>query len=326
MPILNESTSLVIYDDNGVSNAPLHRFIDWRKSILNVIVNKPLNRQYTIPSNSIQSIFNGVRTTSIDGTTAFDIILNPINNSTYRIVHVSGTAPLFRTDRLLTLSGSTITVAVNNNATVTFTISVGSFSAVQIGDIVFIPTTLTGDSISPFNILNGGYWVVLARTTTVLTLSRLSGQGFSGVAEAIVLTSNAQLQAFSSSGIQIGDTLEISSGFSVITQKSFIISSVTASRVEFVSTESLPLESGILPGVSGMIFYNDAKRFVRIEVDQEAVVRFNGDISNNVRLSPRVASDKDGIAFLEKWGVTWSLEVVNRSRSNTMVVTVISAE
>src|SRR5690606_14922263 len=99
--------------------------------------------------------------------------------------------------------------------------------------------TLTGDAAlsSPFNVLNGGFWSVLARTSTVVTVVRPNGESFSGTSEAVALTSDAQLQAFSSSGVQVGDTLEISGGFSAVTQKAFEVSTVTPGWVEFVSTE-----------------------------------------------------------------------------------------
>lgn len=325
MSIFTESLALVIYEDANSSNNPLERIVSWQKSLINIAVENPLSRKYSVPPNSSLTIFNGTVATSINGTTVVGIALNPTNSSLYRITHLAGGPTGFRTDRALTLSGSTITVAINNNATVTFTTSAGSFGAVQVGDTVFVPTVLTGDSASPFNLQNGGFWQVLAITPTVITLVRPTGVAFSAAAEAVVLTTNAQLQAFSAAGVQAGNTLEISAGFSSITQKSFIITSVTPDWVEFVSTEPLPIETGITPTATGMIFYSDAKRFVRVEADQECVVRMNGDTTNNVRLSPRTPADKNGIAWLEKWGTLWQLVIVNRS-SSTLSAVVISAE
>jgi hypothetical protein len=325
---LINSSALVIYEDSSANNNPLAQNVNWRRTIPATVVSKPLSDKYSIPPNVSQILFSGTRTTAIDGTTVFSIALNNTNPNLYRVTYTSGTAPVFRTDRALTLSGSTITVAINNNATATFTTSAGNFNAVVVGDVVFVPTALTGDSSlnSPFNVLNGGFWTVLAKTVSVLTLMRLPGQTFSGVAEAVALTSNAQLQAFSSAGVQVGDTLEISAGFSPVTQRTFIVSTVTPTIVEFLSTVSLPLETGISP-VTGMAFYSSAKRFIRIETDQEIAVRLNGDTSSNCRVSPRVAGDLvTGFGSFEKWGPTWSLEVVNRSRSATVNLIVISAE
>ncbi len=329
MSILNQSMALVVYDDAESSNNPLQRYIDWKRNTLSVSVSNPQSKKYVLQPNSSSVLFSGSRTTAIDGTSAFSIALNTYNSSVYRITSTGGTAPAFRTDRALTMSASTITVVINNNATATFSASAGSFAAVQVGDTVFVPHTLTGDAAlaSPFSATNGGFWVVLARTASVLTLTRPSTESFSGVAEAVLLTSNAQLQAFSSAGVQVNDAIEISAGFSVVTQKTFVVSTVTPSWVEFVSTESLPLETGILPTATGLIFYTEAKRFIRIESDQEAVVRFNGDTGNTVRLSPRSAGSlSSGYGMIEKWGTAWQVEMVNKSRTSSMTVIVISAE
>jgi hypothetical protein len=327
MPILNSAQNLVIYDDTGASNNPQQRYVDWRKPIVNVLVDSPLNEKFVGTPGSTTTLFSGTRATSIDGTSQFSIALNSANSSIYRIANTAGTAPVFRTDRGLTLNGSTITVAINNNATATFSTSVGTYGSTVVGDVVFVPTVLTGDSASPFNILNGGYWTVIGKANTILTLTRPAGVAFSGVAEAVVLSANSQLQAFSSAGIQVGDTLEISAGFSLVTQKSFRVSSVTPSFVEFFSTIPLPLETGILPTASGMTFYSAAKRFVRIEVDQEAAIRFNGDTNSFVRLSPRAPGDlRSGFAHLELWGTIWSISVVNRSTNNNINIVLISAQ
>jgi hypothetical protein len=327
MSILVHNIGLLVYEDTTSNNNPFTQTANWRKSVSNVSVSNPKTEKFSLPPNSSLSLFSGTRTTLIDNTSVFSIALNSQNSSVYRIANTSGTAPAFRTDRALTLTGATITVALNNNATATFTTSTGNFSAVQVGDIVFVPGVNTGDSASPFSATNLGFWVVLARTTTVITLSRLAGQSFSGVAEVVVLTANSQLQAFSSLGVQVGDTLEISAGFSVITQKSYIVSTVTPSWVEFVSTESLPLETSISPTNSGLTFYSVAKRYVRIEADQECTVRYNGDTGSTNRIVPRVVGDlASGFAFEDKWGVVWSLDVVNRSRTASMNIILITAE
>jgi hypothetical protein len=327
MSILNHSVAIAAYEDSTVSNNPTQRSVDWRKSTGPISVSNPATQKIVIPPASSLTVFSGTRTTSIDGTTVFASTLNPALSSTYRITSTSGTPPALRTDRGLTLSGATVTVAINNNATATFTSSVGgSFSAVNVGDNVFVPTSATGDAVSPFNTSNGGMWVVIAKTATVLTMVRLAGTSFDGVSEVVVVTSNAQLLAFSSSGVQVGDTLEVVAGFSAVVQKSFTVSQVTPSWVEFVSTESLPLESGVVPGIGGLVFHTDAKKYVRVESDQELAVRLNGDTGNTNRLSPRASGTKGSEGWMDKWGTTWSLELVNRSNSASATVTVISAE
>lgn len=326
MSILNNSSALVVYEDSSSTNNPFQRYIDWRRNATNITVSDPLNQRLALAPSATATVFSGTRATAIDGTSAFAVTLNPAYSTVYRITNTGGTAPAFRTSRALTLSGATITVAVNNNATATFTTSTGSFSACQVGDVVFVPCVATGDSANIFSETNGGLWTVLAVSSTVLNLARLSGGLFEGVAEVVVLASNIQLQAFSSGGVQVGDTLEISAGFSSVSQKSFIVSAINPSWVEFSSSEALPLETGILPTASGMTFYSSAKRFLRIESDQELVVRFNGDTGNTNRITPRTVGDSNGFGWNEKWGNVWSLEIVNRSKSTAANVVVISAE
>jgi hypothetical protein len=247
----------------------------------------------------------------------------------------AGTAPGFRTNRALTLNTEVVTVTVNNNATVQFalsSISAGTFAAVSVGDVVWVPNTSTGDSANVFSETNSGFWTVLAVgpvsmvANKVLTLKRLAGTSFSGVAEVVTLTANTQLQAFSSAGVQVTDKLEIVSGFSSVSQKTFEISAVSHDWVEFSSTAALPLESGILPTSTGLVFYTAGKKYLRIDVDQEAVVRLNGDTTNNVKVSPIVSASRDNMGWLEKYGSCYTLTVVNKSVTDSMVLHVISAE
>lgn len=336
MPTLTESTAIVIYNDATATNNPQQRYVDWRRNLSNVVVKNPLDTQYIIPPNTSQVLFNGSRTTTIDNTTVFSIALNPINSNVYRFTWTGGTAPGFRTDRGLTLSGDTATIAVNNNATVTLTIVTNNFNAVQIGDTVWIPTAATGDASvsSPFNVQNGGAWQVIGKasggTPKTITMVRPAGTFFSAVAETQTITSNNQLLAFSSSGVQLGDSLEISSGFSPVTQTNFTVSNVTSQWVEVTTSLNYPLETGIQPTNSGMTFYLGNKKFKRVEVDQPAIVRLNGDVGNStikgLRLDPLIVADQNNIGYFEALGTCWALEVVNRSQTSVLHVTVLSAE
>ncbi len=85
MAILNDSDSLVIYDDLGTNSNPQQRFVDWKKSIVAWSVSNPLNEQFLIPPNSSAFVFGGARTTNIASDTVFSIALNPVNSSIYRI-------------------------------------------------------------------------------------------------------------------------------------------------------------------------------------------------------------------------------------------------
>lgn len=336
MPVINVYENILIHGDGEIATAnPLRRYVDWGRRIEGVVVDKPESKQYEIDPGATSTIFSGSRSLTVDGTTAFNLTLNSVIPGVYRLTWAAGTSPGFRTDRSLTLNTEVVTVTVNNNATADFALSSGSpnnFASVQVGDVVYVPHTTTGDSASPFSVLNVGYWLVLAKgavsmvANKKLTMKRLPSQPFEAVAEAVTITANSQFQAFSASGVQIGDSMEISSGFSVVTQKTYVLSAVTPNFVEFTSAEPLPLESSILPTATGITIYYMAKRFLRVEVDQEAVIRLNGDTSSSMRLSPRTVSDLESMAHFEIWGSVWRLDIVNRSPGTMLVANVISCE
>jgi hypothetical protein len=324
---LNHYVALTIYDDATSSNNPQLRLPEWRRSALET-VNNPVAEKVAIAPGGSLSVFSGSRTVLTDGTTAFSIALNPVMSSVYRVTNTAGTAPAFRTSRSLVVSGVLMTLAVNNNATLTVSVGVPTFGAVQVGDIIFIPGTATGDAalLSPFSPVNVGLWVAIGVSTTQLTLIRPTGVSFSGISEAVTPTANTQFIAYSAAGVQVGDSLEISAGFSSVTQTTFKVSSVTPSWVEFLSSTPLPLETGILPTASGMTFYTSAKRYIRIEVDQETIIKLNGDTGNSNRVTPRTAGTSDGFGWIEKWGLSWQLVITNRSTTSTLNATVITAE
>ena len=337
MPFLNDSASVVIYDDPTATSNPQFRYVDWRRQISNWSVNNPLNKQVVIPPGTSQVIFNGSRITTIDNTTTFSISLNPISSTTYRISYTSGTVPGFRTDRGLNLTGDTVTLAVNNNSTLTVTVVTNNFSSVLIGDQIWIPGVATGDASlnSPFNPLNVGLWTVIAKasggTPKTITLTRLSGTAFSGTSETQSPTSAAQFVAFSSAGVQIGDTLNISSGFSPVTQSNggYNVSNVTSTFVEFKTSLNLPLETGIQPGATGLVFYTVNKNFLKIETDQPAALRFNAQVGGgdtNCSVQPRVVGDPNSVSVFTKTGPCYALEIQNLSPTFPLTAIIISAE
>lgn len=324
---LNVTTKILAYGDSEASSNPRLKHADWLRNITGVLVSNPQSHAHSIAPGSSETIFDATLASTIDGTTAFDIALSTLDASRYRITHTAGTAPGFRTGRSLTLSGIAVTFTVNSNATMTVSLGSGSgFTPVQVGDDIFIPHTTTGDTANVVSVLNAGFWRVLGKTSnTNITLIRPTGQDFEGVTQTVTLSSNAQFRAFSQAGLQVGDSLDITSGFSTSTRKTFKVLTVTDVFVEFLSTTPLPSESGVLPTATGMQFFSHAKSFLYIEGNQECAVRVNGDTTNTHRLSPADASDANSVAQYMRRGPTWSLTVVNLSPV-TLSVTVIDCE
>jgi hypothetical protein len=326
MPTLNVSNSIVIYSDASATQNPKKRHTDWTRNSLGISVSNPVSRQYLVDPSGTITVFSGIRSTTLASNTEFTISLNSELSNTYRFTHTAGTDPTLRTDRGLTLTTSVV-VTANEDETVEFAVSSGGdFGDVQIGDNLWLPSEASGDSASPFDEANCGLWSVIDKADDDLSIicQRLPGEDFSGITETVVTTAASQLQAFSSTGVQVGDSVDITAGFYSTAQKTFEVTAVTPDHFEVVSTTPLPLQAAT-PGAAGMVFYTDAKRFIRVETDQDAIVRLNGDTGTTVRISPMEPADDTQMSWFEKWGPCWSLVVVNRTALQ-MTVNVIAAD
>lgn len=325
--VLEVHSTILVYGDQEANSNPQRRYVDWARHISGFAVENPLVREFVAAPGELLNIFSGTRATSIDGTTQFDLSLNPLYPGVYRLTYNgTGTAPSFRTLRSNTVNGNQIQFTVNNNATLKMqSLNPVSFTAL-VGDILFIPGVSTGDSAGPFNPNNEGFWTVIAVSGATLTLVRPVGTSFVGVNETVTPTTTTAWYIFSASGVQVDDSLEISGGFSLVTQKTYSVQTVTHQWVEFTSTEALPIESGVLPGATGATFYTDAKRFIRLESDQPARIKLNGDTGELYRIEPRVVGDPESVGHFEIWGPCWDLKVLNKSVYSPMKLTVISVE
>ncbi len=315
---LTISSKAQSFNDNSSNNNPLRRFFDWTREIRGLVVDNPQSHNGTLGFGASATIFDGVRATTLDGTTAFTSTLSALDGgSRYRFTFVSGTDPTLRTDRALTLNTRVMTFTVNSNQTVNVSIGGGSMSAVQVGDIVFVPHTTTGDDANVLSTDNAGYWQVIALiSSTNIQITRLAGESFSATGEVQTLTDDSQFQAFTSDGVQVGDSVTISAGFATATQKTFTIDKVTSTWFEVLSTSSLPSESAKLPTATGMIFYTNVKRFLRVEVDQDVALQFNGDTGTACRTSPFQPGDTEQPGWMEKIGPTYKLVIVNKSATS----------
>lgn len=325
MSTLVISSKAVAHSDSASSNDPRRKHFDWLRE-RKLTVSNPKSNEEVIPAGGSFTFFNGTVSTSIDGTTAFAVTKSTLGGGRYRFTNTGGTAPALRTDRGLTLNGQTVTISDNGDGSATFTLGAGTWGTSVAGDTLWLPGPQTGDASTPFNVLNQGAWTVIAVISpTVLQAVRPTGVGFSVAAEAIPVTANSQVQAFSAAGVQVGDKVDISSGFSQTTLRTYEVDVVTPGWFEVISTVALPLESAKTPGAAGMIFYNDAKSWVAVEADQEVALRFNGATDDRLRLSSPQPGVSDMMGWHEHFGPSWSLSVVNKS-SQPVTVVVFSAE
>jgi len=313
------------FGDATNNSNPLLRHVDWSRNVNGVVCENPRSDPYKIEPGQTKLVFDGTRTTTIGGGTTFASSLSSLDPSRYRFTWTGGADPGFRIDRSLALNGVSVTFTVQANNTVILSVPTGpDFTGVATGDIIFVPNLTTGDASSPVSVMNSGYWQVLAVTdSTHLVLVRFSGADFEATTETVALTANTQLQAFTSSGVQVGDNVDISAGFATATRKTYEIVAVTSKFFEVISTTPIPAETGIQPGAAGLIVYTAAKKFLYIEADQECSIRCNGSSDDTQRGSPAEAGSMD-VLFMKK-GPTWSLSLVNRA-TVTANVFIISYE
>ncbi len=318
---LNFLTGLTAYNDatSGViNNNPKYKVADWARSYFGLTVTNPQSQSFVIPPNSSLTLFDGSRSTSIDNTSVFSIT-NTVG-STYQVAYESGTAPAFRTARsIATTLTATFNVTVNNSSLVSISQSAGTavdFSTVQVGDILYI----SGES--NFNIGNQGYFSILAKGSNYLQFTNISAAAESNIA----LTSGlSDFQIFSSSGVQVGDTAVISAGFSPVTYGSYQITAVTPGFFEFVSSQPLPLESGITPTTSGLNIYNNSKYVIFLETDKNCFIRFDAETNNVTTIEP-FAADTGVLSMFFKTGSNYKAILTNRSTVSNCNVYFFSCE
>lgn len=326
MAKMNIYETIQIYSDSSVSSNPQKNIPDYTQNYSLIQVNNPKVNLFQINPMVTTTVFNGSVATTINGTTAFTTSVNPILTNTYRFTWSGGTNPTLKTNRNLALNGATVTAAINNNVLVQFTVSGGSFSGVVVGDTLWLPGPTTGDAFTPFNVLNQGLWTVIGvASSTSITATRLAGLPFEGASETQTLTSNGQFVAFAPTGIQIGNQVNISAGFSAVDFGTFTISNITPAFFEIVSSSPIALENNITPN-TGLVFYANAKRFLRVETDQQAILQLNGDVGTGIALAPIIAGDPNNTSHFEMWGTVWSLTIINKSPGNILNATIISAE
>jgi len=311
--ILNIINQILCYGDStGVTDNPHQRSFDHTRRIHSIPVSNPKSDTRQIPPGGSLSIFNGTVPTLLSGASTVSLTLLSSATSTYRLKVTAGPAG-FRTARAV--SGIVAcTVTINNNALATFNFTAATLTGVQVGDIMRISGVSSNDGSGPFafNDLNSGLWVVAGISGVQVSCVRETGEPFSGATESVATATN-DVQFYSPDGVQEGNKFSITGTFSPVSQKTFEVLAVTSNSVDFVSASPLPNESGLTYVATTVTFYSESKKLVYVEVDQDAVVRFDSDASNNNRVSPIQPGTQDLCGYIHKWGDSYSCTVVNRS-------------
>lgn len=312
-------TKVVAYGDVSLSSNPKLRYVDWSRETLGVAVQNPKAEALILQPGDEKIIFDGTRTTTVNGSTQFNVSMVDASTGRYRIAWSGGNHPGFRTPRAMTVTANQLTLTpLANNSLVVQAASGSPFSNVQSGDHVHLDA-------SEFNQVNAGFWAVLASAGNAITLVRFTGEEFAGVSETVTLTNTKSLIAYTPAGVQPGDKVAITAGFAVPLRRTFRVESVTSEWIEIFSSTALPSQTNVQPDSIGMRFYTSSKRFLRIEADQECVVRVNADDTDSNVVSPWSAGDSQQMGEYCRTGPTWALKVINKSALPLNLI-VISAE
>ena len=122
-----------------------------------------------------------------------------------------------------------------------------------------------------FNVLNQGTFTIIAVTATSFSVEIITGTNEGPITLGSSFAS--QISICSAAGVQVGDVLVISGGFSPAIQGSYEITAVSAESVQFSSTSLLPSEGPVT--TEAITIYSNAKSLVYIESDSTLDVILN---------------------------------------------------
>jgi hypothetical protein len=310
MAKLNILTSIQIYKDSSPTNNPLQSTANWTTNQVGVEVSEPATKSLIVASQQRETLFSGVVETSVDNTTTFDLTKKSGVSNTYILKHNSGTAPEFRTERALGIDDTTQFSVSKAGSLITLTHTGGQ--APDFSSAIFGDTIVLGNS---FDMFNRGRFKVLNITNDAVTFENIVG-----VAENITINDSNDLRIFSADGVQVGQKVKISAGFSVYSQDVYEITDVFPDYIEFNSSKQLPQESGIL---SETVVYKNSKSFLYIEYDKQCTLIING--VERKGLKPLTIGTKKANGIVLEVSDMYSAQIKNESL-DSMNVTMITAE
>jgi len=274
---LNFLIYLNAYADQNPSNAPSRSAFRWTRETNSLAISNPTSIQFSLAPGETRTLFNGTRVLTQDGTTEYSIALAPIagQNTTYQLTWSGGTNPGFRTSRASGADATTQVTATLNGTVLTFTSTGGTpfnltGGGVQVGDFVQIGNL--------FNLANQGQFQIISFTAT--SFSVVNAFGVAEGPYTLGAGFASQIDIFSALGVQAGDTLLITGGFSPVTRGAYTVTAVTDMWVQFSSTAVLPVEGPIL--TEAIAFYYDAQSLVYLESNQKVTMVINGQGGNEI--------------------------------------------
>lgn len=312
--ILSTTLQLLCYEDGVITNNPHRRNFDFRRRMESIPVKNVYQNNIVLKPGQSFSLFQQTISAGLSTSSEIELKLVSAQDSVYELDLISGPGS-FRTAKPVSFVAGCI-VTVNNQALAVFEFTGTDLSSVSAGDIMRINGTKTYSAgpIFAFNPLNSGNWIVIGVSGDKVSAVREDAQFFEGISEAVADTLG-EVQFYANDVVAPGNKITISNDFSPASFGTYEVMDATPTALYVVSAKPLPEESVTLTG-SGITIFTSSKKMVYIEVNQECVVRFNGDSTDNNKITPIKAGDNLLVGFLHKWGETVSCEVVNKSVTN----------
>lgn len=312
--ILNITTQILSYSDNvGNTDNPAQRNYDWGRRLMGLVVSDPTHKTVKVAPGATMTVFNSVASTNI--ATGDTLDLEYIGDSVYALHIDSGTGS-FRTARAVTgIVAGPATVQIFNNALARYTFDLAAaLTGVVPGDIMRIASLNTySDGPFGFNDINAGLWYVLAVNGTSVDVYRGPDLFCDGVNETVPSVLAGDVEFYSASGVQAGDTITMNGTFSPVSYGQYDIIDATPDTIYFTSTKPLPEQLGVTVVANTISIFGEAKNYLYLEADQPVAVRLNADTSDNNLVEPIVAGDPKQVGFLHKTGLVYKIEIVNKS-------------
>jgi hypothetical protein len=325
--ILNINTSIVAHGDPTLTNNPRLKFFDWTRNLNGVEVFSPKAEQYVVAAGTNITAFDG--TVALGSQADTELSIRFLEGSTYRIQHTAGTDPQFAYDNAVSFAGIALSAVVNANQTLTLTDTTAgaSLAACAEGSIVYIYSALD-DIDAAFSAANAGRWTVLSNSTgNVIILARPDGESFQGLTENVTCSSAGNLISYTEN-LHLGSKVWLGAPFSNAAKGVHEVSAFTSKWIDIISTVPLPDQASFLVDITAgsetILAFNICKRFLRVEVDQLARVRINGEIVRR-NVAPWSPADPDRMGWLEQTGYVWKLQVENETQYD-MSLNIFSAE
>jgi len=163
-----------------------------------------------------------------------------------------------------------------------------------------------------FDESNQGKFKILAFDATSFQVENDAGQAEGPI--TLGASFAEVIQAFSADGVQIGDKVELSSGFSSVTLGTYEITDVNPEYIEIYSIKSLPEETAVSTQLK---IYNNSKQFIYIETNKKLSVSIDGVGNGEINLLRAGTELKKGIYM--KSGEAYQASITNESSDEAFV-------